>query len=185
MRTESQERQKFHGRFSESGHFYFSIAQTDTRFALCRDALRFDTKANIKLKRVYQSINDSEDYALTEFTSSFEFQDRYEQVDDCGFGGEFEPYDKGCCPEGAFFPFIRAKGRRKFEIIDTGCIWIGTRFDYPLIYIDNDVANWIGCYSPSGRVRRDPFRPYPDVIDYLPKLSNKERYPDLNVDLLL
>ena len=184
MLTKKTERQQFQGRFGESGHFYFTKTQVDNRFALCKDSLIYETGITIKLKGIYESLSNAENFAvLLPDKNSLHRQFLY--LDNLGYGGKFHRYEKYYCPEGVLFPFVRVRGRKKIEIIDTGCIWMGTRFDLPLIYVDNDVANWISCYSLTGRVRREPFLPYHKIIDALPRLANKERYPDLEIDLMI
>jgi hypothetical protein len=185
MRLEKQEKQKFHGRFGESGHYYFSLTQTDNRFALCRACLRFDAKVTIKFKRIYGSMLDVERCSIVKYENLKQLTERYQAIDELAFGGEFYRYDKEYCPEGAFFPFIRATGKTRLEIIDTGCIWLGTKFEYPRVFVDNDVANWLSGYSPGGYPRIKPFLPYDKVIDILPKLMHKKNYSDIELDSII
>lgn len=185
MPTERRERQNYQERFSDTGHYYFSLTQVDIRFSLCKESLLFEHGIYLYFKKVYRSLRDIEECAVLRGDNKRKLRERYRSLEDLGFGGKFKKYDKEYCPEGAMFPFVRARGRRKLDILDTGCIWLGTRFEYPLVYVDNGVADWVSCYSQTGRVRKDPFRPYYQVVDLVPKLCDKEKYPDLNVDLLL
>lgn len=130
-------------------------------------------------------MRDVELCSILEFDSVDELSNRYLRLNELGYGGEFEKYDKQYCPEGALYPFVRVRGRKKYEIIDTGCIWVGTRFEYPRIFVDNDVANWLCPYSQGGSVRIDPFRPYFQVIQIMPKLMNKYHHPDIELTGLL
>lgn len=130
-------------------------------------------------------MRDAEACSLCEFDSVSSLSDRYEKLDQVGYGGKFEKYEKQYCPEGALFPFVRVRGRKNFQFIDTGCIWIGTRFEYPRIFVRNEVANWLCPYSPGGYVRKDPFRPYHQVIQILPRLMNKAHHPDIEIPGLL
>lgn len=183
MRNEPQ--RKFHGRYGDSGHFYFSLAQVENRFALCKESLLYDRSVVLRYKKIYGSMRDMELCSITEFESVSELSARYDKLNQIGYGGEFERYDKQYCPEGALILFVRVKGRRKYEIVDTGCIWLGSRFEYPRIFVDNDVANWLCPYSPGGFARKDPFRPYYQVIQILPKLMNRAHHPDIDLPGLL
>lgn len=182
--TGRTENKVFQERYSESGHFIFSRTETDNRFALCRESLLYSKGIYLYLKGVYPSLLEIESFCVLS-PDKFEMKRKYEDLSDLGYGGQFLKYEKGFCPEGALFPFLRGKGRKNIEIVDEGCIWLGTRFDYPLIFIENEVANWINPYSKTGRVRIDPFRPYAQVLDLLPKLVNKDKYPDLDLDLII
>lgn len=168
-------------RRTELGGYAFSLTQTDIRFALCKESLLFEKSVSIGLKKIYGSIRDIELCAITECDSVDELADRYEKLNALGYGGEFAKYDKQYCPEGALFPFVRFKGRKNLELIDEGCIWIGSRFEYPRIFVANEVANWLCPYSQGGTVRIDPFRPYFQVVQILPKLMNKHHHPDIDL----
>lgn len=182
MRTEKREKQRLHALYGESGHYYFSISQVKNRFALCKECLLFEPRLCLKYKRIYGSLKDIELCSITEYQDLSELTERYERLDNLGFGGEFYSYDKFYCPEGALFPFVRTRGKKNCLPIDTGCIWVGTRFEYPRIFVNNNVAQWVSAYSPSGYARKEPFLPYDKVIDILPMLMNKKRYPDLEID---
>lgn len=184
MPTRKRENQKFHGRYSDDGHFYFSRTQTDNRFALCKESLTYKKGVKIRLRRIYSSIKDVEKCSLPEYWSVHKLHKRYVDLALLADGGRYYRYDQECCPEGALFPFVRT-ANSSLAPIDTGCIWLGSRFDYPLIFVDNEVAKWISPYSEGGFPRIDPFRPYFEVIDILPKLMNKARYPDLDVEGLI
>jgi hypothetical protein len=182
MRSEKKERQKFHGRFGESGHYYFTASQTDNRLALCKDCLLFERGVVIRFKKIYESLRDMEQCAILEYNDVSELHERYQRLDELAFGGEFFPYEKGCLPEGALLPFVRARGTRRYELIDTGCIFIGTKYEYPRIFVDNEVARWFSAYSPGGYARKKPFLPYPAILDVLPELMHKKNYADLNIE---
>jgi len=82
--------------------------------------------------------------------------------------------------EGAFFPFVRTRFN-SHQAIDEGCIWIGNRSEYPLIYVQNCVAKWVCPYSKCGFVRTEPFLPVDEARKILPRLMNRVIYPDLEV----
>lgn len=172
-------------RLTELGGYAFSLTQTDVRFALCRESLLFEKGISIGLKRIYGSFKDIELCAVTEFNSVDELSTRYDRLNALGYGGEFAKYDKQYCPEGALFPFVRYRGLKKIEVVDEGCIWVGNRFEYPRIFVANEVANWVCPYSEGGTVRVDPFRPYYQVIGMMSKLMNKHHYPDLNLSSIV
>ena len=168
-------------RRTELGGYAFSLTQTDMRFALCKESLLFDKSIKIGLKGVYGSLTDIELCGITKFNSVDELSVRYSKLNALGYGGKFVKYDKKYCPEGALFPFVRFRGLKNMELIDEGCIWIGNRFEHPRVFVANEVANWLCPYSPGGFARIDPFRPYFQVIEILPKLMNKYHYPDIDL----
>jgi hypothetical protein len=176
---------KFFTRLGVSGYPYFGKAQTDNRFALCKESLLYEGGIILRFKKIYSSLRDIELCSITDFDSVDELSERYKKLDSLGYGGEFEKYDKSYSPEGALYPFLRVRGRRKYEFIDSGCIWIGTKFKYPLIFVNNDIANWISPYSPGGLVRKEPFLPYFKIREIMPRLMNQNRYADLDVDGLV
>jgi len=184
MPTKRTESQKFHERYSDDGHFYFSRTQADNRFALCRECLRFKKSTKVRFRRIYGSLKDIEKCSIVEYSSVYVLHERYLRLAGLADGGEYWRYDQDYCPEGSFFPFVRTSAA-SYAPIDTGCIWLGTRFEYPRIFVSNEVAKWISPYSPGGFPRVDPFRPYFQVIDILPRLMNKARYPDLDIDTLI
>lgn len=175
----------FAGRWGESGHPYMTQRQSVARFDLCREALAFQSNVFIRFKKLYESFAQMEEYSILDCSDSSVLNDKYLQLYELGYGGEFSRYDKFTCPEGALFPFVRLKGRKKFEFIDTGCIWIGTKFDYPRIFVDNSVANWLNPYSHTGFVRTDPFLPYFQVIKIKHKFTSESLYPDIELDSLV
>lgn len=172
------------GRFGESGHFYFSKTEVDARIALCKEALIYKRGINIRFKKIYEGYSDLERCSTVEFQQVSELQDKYARLSEVGYGGEFCFYEKDYLPEGALLLFVRVKGLKRYEFIDEGCIWVGTRFDYPLIFVDNSVANWVCPYSPAGSVRMKPFLPYAQVIKVLPQLMHSRNYPDLEVGII-
>jgi hypothetical protein len=136
----------------------------------------------LRFKKIYGSLRDIELCALTEFDSIEELSDRYERLNSLGYGGEFFKPDTVSSPEGGLYPFLRVRGRKRYEFIDSGCIWIGTKFEYPRVFVDNEIANWFCPYSPGGVVRREPFLPYAKAIQIMPRLLNRNRYADLDID---
>lgn len=184
MPTSKKESQRFQERYSDSGHFYFSRTQTDNRFSLCRECLIFEKGIKVRLRRIYGSIADVEKCSIVEPSNVLDLHNRYVSLAMLADGGEYCKYDKELCPEGALFPFVRTK-TASLAPVDTGCIWIGTRFEYPKIFVDNEVARWLSPYSPGGFPRVDPFRPYFQISDFLPKLMNKAWHPDLNINRLV
>lgn len=181
MPTERTGSRQFRERWSERGHYYFSLTQVDNRFALCKACLLYNNSVYLKFKGIYDTYLEIEKYAITDYTDLDQLTARYKYIDTFGYGGVHKKYDRSYCPEGALFPFIRSRARSRVDLIDTGCIWLGTRFEYPRIYVENKVATWVSGYSPGGFPRTDPFLPYDKIRDVLPKLMNKSYHSDLDI----
>lgn len=155
----------------------FTSSQTENRFALCKKALCPDRTLSLKVKDCYQSEAEAQKFCKLKFLSEDFFMLSLEKVQQLGWGGRYLMPKYAL--EGAFYPFVRCfSGCRP---IDTGCIWIGTRHEYPRIYVDNRVANWICPYSRMGHIIVEPFEPLHRVIENWSKLANKRRYPELDL----
>jgi hypothetical protein len=162
--------------FTESGWPVFTTTQTETRIALCRAAICPQGKYRIKFKKIYQKQNDETKFARTTFPAKQEIEQLTLEIELLPWGGEYSTYKQA--PEGAFYPFVRSKGPGP---IDTGIIWIGTKYDFPKIYIGNTVANWLCPYNSSGTVMTEPFAPLADVITNWSKLADKRFFPMLDL----
>lgn len=177
--------QRFQVYQGETGHFYFNRTQSDNRFALCKASLLYEKGVILRFKKIYASTRDIELCSLIDFDSVDQLKERYDRLEELGYGGEFEKYDKMVAPEGALFPFLRVRGRVKYEFIDSGCIWIGSKFEHPRIFVDNSVAHFFSAYSPGGTVRTEPFLPYVKIVQMMPQLLNRNRYADLEINGLI
>ncbi|MGA1645965.1 MAG: hypothetical protein ACO4AV_13410 [bacterium] len=172
---------KLHFKYSETGALLFTAEQTRRRFALCREALTGNKKYSLRVKRIYSSQKEVEDYCIKDFTSEDIFTANYMKLYQRAWGGEYFDYRGFCSAEGAFFPFVRTRFN-SHQPIDEGCIWIGNISSYPLIYVANNIAKWACPYSQGGFVRVEPFLPYAEVRKILPRLMDKRMYPDLCFD---
>ena len=172
---------KLHFKYSETGKLLFTEAQTKKRFALCRESLTVNKKYSLRVKKIYSSQKDLESHCLQEFISEDIFTHNYLKLYQRAWGGEYFDYTKIASAEGAFFPFVRTRFN-SHQAIDEGCIWIGNISSYPLIYVANNIANWICPYSQGGFVRIEPFLPYAEARKIMPRLMNKRIYPDLSFD---
>ena len=173
---------KFHFKYSETGELLFTKAQTKRRFALCREALTNNKSYSLRIKDIYKNQLDVERNAMPEFQISELFTDRYFQLQQRAWGGVYFDYNDFCSAEGAFFPFIRTRFN-SHQPVDEGCIWIGNKSCYPLIYVHNNIAKWNSPYGRGGFVRTEPFLPFAEARKILPRLMNKAIYPDLNISL--
>lgn len=133
----------------------------------------------LRFKHWHRSDMDLQKYARLSPTSREDFTERMQEMSQFGWGGQY--WKPEVALEGAFYLFVRCNGRKP---IDTGAIWIGTRYDFPLIYVDNSVANWICPYTRTGRVMTEPFEPIHRVIENWARLSNRKLYPSLNLQPL-
>lgn len=172
---------RYYEKFSESGWGLFTKSQTDNRFALCKAALCPTTSLCLRFKAVYKSQEEVERFCRTKFVAPELFTKSYAEIEELGWGGRYMNYDKGYASYGAFYPFVRTAGTRSFRPVDTGCIWIGTDREYPLIFLRNGVATWISPYSPGGYVRSEPFIQWPTIRNHIKSLSDKRIYPDLDI----
>jgi hypothetical protein len=136
----------------------------------------------LRLKRIYRSQQEIEDFSLQKFVTITRFTNHYFQLAQRGWGGEYFAYDKTCATEGAFYPFVRTRFN-SHQPVDEGCIWIGALDCYPLIFVANTIAQWVCPYSQGGFLRTEPFLPYHEAMQILPRLMNKKIYPDLDVQL--
>jgi len=167
-------------KYSETGALLFTETQTKKRFALCKEALTNKKRYSLRIKDIYESQEDVERNAMKEFQILGLFTDRYFQLQQRAWGGVYFDYNNFAAAEGAFFPFVRTRFN-SHQAIDEGCIWIGNRSEYPLIYVQNCVAKWVCPYSKCGFVRTEPFLPVDEARKILPRLMNKVIYPDLEV----
>ena len=134
----------------------------------------------MRLKNIYSSQIDIEKNAMKTFEIAGLFTDRYFQLQQRAWGGVYFNYKNFSAVEGAFFPFVRTKFN-SYQAVDEGCIWIGSKSEYPLIYVHNNIAKWNCPYSKCGFVRVEPFLPTDEARKILPRLMNKVIYPDLQV----
>jgi hypothetical protein len=168
---------KYHERFSKHGWPMFTTTQTDNRIALCKRALCPDRSLIIKFKDCYQSETEIQKFCKLRFLSEEYFTYHVKEVRALAWGGMFVKYKNAL--EGAFYPFVRCMKRTR--PVDTGIIWIGTRHEYPRIFVDNMVANWLCPYSKGGHVMTEPFEPVYRVLDNWHRLSDRRFYPFLNL----
>lgn len=108
-------------------------------------------------------------FCALSWNSHVEFDNIYKNILCLGWGSRFEEYAASSVPEGAFFPFVRMRKRSKL-LVDTGCIWIGSRGFYPRIHVGNRFCKWYYPMSFSGRVIQQPFVPFGEIrlhMDYL------------------
>lgn len=130
----------------------------------------------LRFKQWQNSDYDIQKRARMTPTSREDFSEVLADINQFGWGGRYYKFEQAL--EGAFYPFVRCSGRVP---VDTGAIWIGTRYDYPLIYVDNTVANWICPYTKSGKVMVEPFEPFHRVVENWHRLSNRRLYPCLKL----
>ena len=168
---------RHHSFFNENGWSLFSSSQTDNRLALCKRALCCTRKLTIKLKDCYASDAVAQKYCKMKFTSVDSFDENAKELSQLAWGGRFRTPVKAL--EGGFYPFVRCIQRTR--PIDAGIIWIGTRYEYPRVYVDNLVAHWLCPYTPTGSVMVLPFAPLPHVIEGWQRLSDRRQYPSLSL----
>jgi hypothetical protein len=170
---------KHYEQLNKYGWPVFSKAQTDNRLALCKQAICQGRKYVIRFKRWYNTELDIQKHAKLRTTSRQEFTEILEEINQFGWGGIYCQIEQAI--EGGFYPFVRCSGNKP---IDTGAIWIGTRHDFPLIYINNTVADWICPYTKSGNVMTEPFDTLPQVVQNWHRLSNRKLFPSLRLQPL-
>lgn len=171
---------QYHQRYSATGWPLFTSTQTDNRIALCKKSLCPDRSLRIKLKDCYQSDSDIEKLCKLKFIYSEYFSEHFKKVAELGWGGKFKT--PKFAHEGAFYPFVRfVEGCRP---IDQGCIWIGTKHEYPRIYVNNLVADWLSPYSGMGYILTEPFEPIGNVLNNWRRLSDKRFYPNLDLPVV-
>lgn len=168
---------RFHQRSNENDWPVFTANQTDIRIALCRAALCPDKKMILRFKDCYQSDTDIEKFCKTEFLSEEYFNLLIDSLRGLAWGGKYK--SPKCALEGAFYPFVRCV--KRVRPIDSGIIWIGTRYEYPRIWIDNMVATWLCPYSKGGHVMVEPFEPLHRVLDNWARLSDRRFFPFLDL----
>lgn len=168
---------KHHERFSATGWPVFTANQTDIRIALCKRALCPDRSLIIKFKNCYESEGQIKEFCKTRFTSEDDFSENARDLAQLGWGGRFLTPKSAL--EGAFYPFVRCV--KRVRPIDSGIIWIGTKHEYPRIYVDNLAANWLCPYSKGGLVMVEPFEPIYRVIENWARLSDRRLYPCLSL----
>lgn len=166
---------KYHAMLNKHGWSIFSSSQTDNRIALCKKALCVDRSLIIKIKKCYSNDLDVQKYCKLKFLSEEYFNENAKRLLQLGWGGMYETPKYAL--EGAFYPFVRCVQRTR--PIDTGIIWIGTRHEYPRIYVDNLVASWLCPYSKGGHVMTEPFEPLHRVLDNWSRLADRRFYPGL------
>jgi hypothetical protein len=116
-------------------------------------------------------------FCALKWNSHAEFSDIYARVSALGWGSKFQDYMSSTVPEGSFFPFVRMRKRGRGvvrEIIDTGCIWIGSRGSYPRIYVGNRFCKWYYPMSFSGRVLKEPFVPFGEIRLHMNYLKSEK-----------
>lgn len=168
---------KYHEMVNKYGWPMFSSTQTDNRIALCKRALCPDRSLIIKMKDCYESEVITQKYCKLKFLSEEYFNENLKNLLQLGWGGMYKTPKYAL--EGAFYPFVRCMQRTR--PVDTGVIWIGTRYEYPRIYVDNLVANWLCPYSRGGHVLWEPFEPVYRVIQNWSRLADRRFYPDLQL----
>jgi hypothetical protein len=131
----------------------------------------------VKFKDCYESELVAEKYCKLEFIYGEYFTEHLKKVNELAWGGLYRVPKNA--PEGAFYPFIRCLERHRPT--DTGCIWIGTKHEYPRIYVNNLVADWLCPYTKMGHILNEPFAPIGDVIQNWQRLSDKRLFPNLDL----
>ena len=145
---------------------------------LCREALcANDRSLRLKFKDCYENELAVQRHARLRFQSVEQFNAVYQEIEQYGWGGRYIKIEESLV--GAFYPFVRVRGSKP---VDTGAIWIGTFEDFPKIYVDNLVANWICPYTRGGLVMREPFEPVGRVLANWERLANGALYPALDLD---
>lgn len=171
---------KYHQQYSATGWPMFTATQTDNRIALCRKALCPDRSLTLKFKNCYESELVAERYCKLRFLYGEYFTEHLKKINELGWGGEYKV--PKIAPEGAFYPFVRCLERHRPA--DVGCIWIGTKHDYPRIYVNNMVADWLCPYTKMGHILTEPFALLGDVIQNWRRLSDKRLFPSLDLPLV-
>lgn len=131
----------------------------------------------VKFKDCYESDSIAQRFCKLEFLYGEYFTENLKKIDELGWGGVFATPKFAL--EGAFYPFIRCLQRHRPT--DIGCIWIGTKHEYPRIFVDNRVADWICPYSKMGHIMTEPFEPLGNVLTNWNRLSDKRMYPCLDL----
>jgi hypothetical protein len=128
----------------------------------------------IRLKQVYAGQQEIEKWAITEYSHPRLFDEHLLSLEcELGWNGGTHAYHNSPCVEGSFYPFVRYRGISGSSILDTGCIWIGNRYCFPRIYVDNTLAWWDEPYDKKGEIARDPFLPYFALAEKLQSFLSK------------
>lgn len=169
-------KKKYHERFSEAGVSIFTTTQTDNRIALCKEALTSEGF----LLRLTDSFGElgQERFRVMDF-DVLAFNRLRDELFSIAWGGRYLKVRNAV--EGGLYPFVRCQQRNR--PVDRGVIWIGTRYEYPRIYVTNYVAEWISPYTAGGSVMTEPFESLARVTANWAKLSNYVNYPDLDLPL--
>lgn len=168
---------KYHEKVNAYGWPLFTSTQTDTRLALCKKALCPDRRMLIRIKDCYESEAVAQTFCKLEFTCEDDFDYVLGRINHLAWGGKYAKHKFAL--EGGFYPFVRCIELHR--PLDVGCIWIGTRHEYPRIYVDNLVARWVCPYSKMGHVMIEPFEPLDKVIQNWEKLADYRYYPCLSL----
>jgi len=166
---------RYHEKINKHGWPMFTASQTDNRFALCKKALCPDRTLLVRIKDCYASEFEIQKYCKLKFLSEEYFSENAKNFSQLAWGGMYTIHKFAL--EGAFYPFVRCM--EKTRPVDSGVIWIGTRYEYPRIYVDNLVANWLCPYSKGGYVMTEPFEPLYRVLDNWSRLADRCLYPCL------
>lgn len=163
--------------FGSGGWPILSSTQTENRIALCKRALCPDRSLIIRFKDCYECEEQSVEYRKTRFTSEECFNENAGKIRQLAWGGRYSAPKYAV--EGAFYPFVRCMQR--IRPVDDGIIWIGTRYEYPRIWLNNLVASWLCPYSSMGYVMTEPFEPICRVLENWTRLADKRLYPSLDL----
>jgi hypothetical protein len=139
----------------------FNKSQARLRWRLCKDALRSDLHS-IQVKECYEDKLEMFHHSSLEFFSHEDFNEKYTRIRALGWNCKWAKYLSDTVPEGSFFPFVRFN-QNKSRLIDTGCIWIGSRSSYPRIYVDNNYCKWYFPINLTGEIIWEPFVPFSEL----------------------
>lgn len=168
---------QYHARLNSDGWPIFTSTQTENRIALCKKALCPDRTMLIRFKDCYQDERQIAKFCKLKFLSGEYFDQNLNDVSQLAWGGLYRNYRFAL--EGAFLPFVRCV--RSVRPMDHGAIWIGTRHEYPRIFVNNLVAHWLCPYSRAGYVMVEPFEPLGRVLENWQRLADRRFYPGLNL----
>lgn len=168
---------RYHEMFTKEGWPVFSSTQTENRIALCKKALCPDRSLIIRFKDCYVSDSEAAKYRKLRFTSEECFNKSAEEIRELAWGGRY--FTPKYAIEGGFYPFVRCA--QKIRPVDAGIIWIGSRYEYPRVLLNNLVASWLCPYTKSGLVMTEPFEPIGKVLSNWSRLSDRRLYPCLTL----
>lgn len=166
---------KYHEMFTKEGCPIFSSTQTENRIALCKKALCPDRSLIIRFNDCYESDSEAAKYRKLHFLSGEYFDENAKSLRELGWGGRYKTPKYAI--EGGFYPFVRCM--QKIRPVDAGIIWVGTRHEYPRIWLNNLVAFWLCPYTKAGYVMTEPFEPIDRVLANWHRLSDRRLYPSL------